>query len=57
MSQSETGLSVECQQNRHREQCSSQTSCVCTCHDPLRPKINPDKEPAPVSVDRVSNVT
>ena len=46
MSQSETSLSVECQQNRHSD-CQTQTSCVCTCHDPLTPGINPNEEQAP----------
>jgi hypothetical protein len=37
-------ISPECMNDRHRELCLSQDRCNCSCHNPLRPKIDLDKE-------------
>lgn len=57
----EKWISPECIQNRHNE-CSDPSDpkiCYCNCHDPIRPKIDLDKERTdiPVKVDRVSGLT
>lgn len=51
-------ISPECTQNRHNE-CSDPKNCYCDHYDPLRPKIDLDKERTdiPVKVDRVSGLT